>query len=94
MFSSLQQSCFLMSHAIENIAFKSQNIGVMGLDEEGTFDVSLELPKHRVLQSIEIQSLVNASHRAFGVAQDLALRNDLKLIAHEVLFLFEILLDQ
>jgi len=79
----LQQSCFLMSHSIENIALKSQNIGFMSMDEENTFDVTLELPKQHLMQSIEIQGIVNASRRAFALAQDVALHTDLKLIAFE-----------
>lgn len=79
----LQQSCFLMSHVVENITLKSQNIGFMGSDEERTFDVTLELPKQHFLQSIEIQGMVNASRRAFALAQEVSLQKDLKLISHE-----------
>ncbi|GAB6026056.1 hypothetical protein CHUAL_012262 [Chamberlinius hualienensis] len=79
----LQQSCYLMAHAIETIALKSQNMGFINSEDEVAFDISLGLPKQAVLQSVEIQGMINANLRAFSIIQEIMLQTVNKVIAHE-----------
>lgn len=79
----LQQSCFLMAYAIENIALKSQGIGFVGSDENGSFDTSMGLCKLNSPTTLDVQGVMNASRDTTAIILQIAHQSDLKPVSHQ-----------